>query len=45
MSSGTVRLLVMGVPLIIWAGIFIYIIVLDRAVARLERGAGSEEDD
>jgi CcmD family protein len=37
------KLLLAAVPLVVWLGIFVYMLMVDRKMARLE--AESEEDD
>jgi CcmD family protein len=44
MDQQTVLILVVAVPLIVWAGIFAYLLFMDRALRRLER-AEREQDD
>lgn len=36
MTQTTIRLLVMAVPLIIWFGVFAYLLMIDRSLRRLE---------
>jgi CcmD family protein len=43
-DPNVVLLLVMAVPLIIWVGVFAYLLTVDRALRRLER-AEQEQDE
>lgn len=44
MNQNTVRLLVMAVPLLIWLGVFAYLMMIDRSLRRLERRLERHEE-
>ncbi len=44
MSRTTVTLLVMGAPLIVWVGTFLYLLMIDRSLRKLESGQNREDD-
>lgn len=37
-------ILVMAVPLVIWAGIFLYLLMMDRTLRRLERESAPQDE-
>ncbi len=43
MNGHMTILLVTAVPLIVWFGIYLYLVRIDRAVRRLERNESQEE--
>ncbi len=44
MSSTTQLALVMLVPLLVWLGVFAYLLMIDRAVRRIENQKESRDD-